>query len=194
MTITEQLNTLPNTEDCLFVELKGYRNGKGDVGNYTINATLNYEDALRHDIDFVESWEPNKRDELILQAKINETTKVAEESLSDLLKTAKEAVLVSLKKDSAQSQAQSLAQKEAYRKVGPATREHIESGSVMIRGLLHDKRLISESDKKVVNSAPKTLAKKVITEYLKTSRFNQFKIDQFDKLSFSEKTQTLILE
>lgn len=194
--LAEQLKHLPKT-DCLFVKVKGYENRNGEVSDYIINAGMSYEDAVESDLEFLEKWNPTKGDikefhEILTKSDKHHKTKTPEE----LLVEAKEALISGLKKDTTESKNRSEAQLNAYRQVGPATKEHVETGDVHLKGLLVERVVVKEGPpKKSVNSGAPVRAKNFIKKnYLKTGSIAQFKLNQLTEAGISDCGRGIVIK
>ena len=177
--LTEALSDLPLT-GCRFVSIGGYESkGDGAVANYTINAGINYGNAVKADTAFLKSYEILTEDVEELTAKLKDKD-LKGKSVNDILVEAKYALISSILKETDSSKVRSKAQTDAYEEVGPALRRNKKSGDVSIYGLVHSKTVTKPStkEKKVVNSAPLTIAKNFISvKYLKKSKFRSLLID-----------------
>lgn len=192
--LIESLSNLPLT-GCRFVSLSGYTSkGDGSVSNYTINAGINYGNAIKADEKFLSSYEVQEEDIEQLTKKL-EGKDLKGKTPENLLIEAKEALLKSVRKETEDSKVRSEAQTAAYETVGPAIRRHKESGALSIYGLLRNKTVVkpSEKEKKVVNSRPLTVAKDHLSyKYLKKSKFRSLLLDHATIAQVNG--ETLILE
>lgn len=189
------LEDLPLT-GCRFVSLSGYESKTGEVANYTINAGIDYGNAVKQDEAFLANYEPLPEDITNFESKLPEKhTSVEGFSAEALLVEARDALLKSIRKETESSVVASKAQTDAYESVGPAIRRHKESGALSIYGLKRSKTIVTESPtpRKTVNSRPLTLAKNFISnKYLKTANFRSLLLDKVKVAKVNG--ETLILE
>jgi hypothetical protein len=194
--LADQLSQIPET-DCLFVKVKGYTNAKGEVSDYVINAGMSYEDGVNADLEFLDKWTPTKGDVLEFADILTKFDKHHDtKTPKDILEEAKDALIKGLRKETTESKNRSNGQLDAYRRVGPATKEHIATGSVHLKGLLVERVVIKEGPpKKPVNSGAPVRAKNFIKRnYLKTGSIAQFKLDQLTEASVSDCGRGIVIQ
>lgn len=145
-----------------FVSVNNYLSAKDELANHTINLGISYGNAKDSDIAF-----------------LSDAKNIQTIDFGDLAPYAENARLEMLQSKVSETNPYSIGQSEAYITVCPNVRVHIESGRIYIYGLVIKKHVIKAGIYKQVNSRPLTLAKNLIKNELKTSKFREF---AFDKL------------
>lgn len=194
-TLAEQLEKLP-VSNCLLMDVVGYKNKQGSVTNYTINAGMSYAQAAELDEEFLKNWEPSASDIKEFGEILKKVGKTPTKSIKEHLLDAKEALLSSLRKETQETRNRSEGQINAYKNRGNVLKEHIESGDILLRGLLVEKEVVIEGPtKKQPNSGVPVRAKKFISNnYLKTGNVVQFNLNQLQTAFLSDDRTKIIIQ
>jgi len=154
-----------------FVRIKDYRNQLNELQDVTINVGISYKNAVKKDIEFLSNI--NLKDYTFNSpiALIEEARKI----LIDAFITPDEN--------------RSKGQTEAYTIIFDGVKVHNESGLLYVYGTKVGEKVIKEQgEKKVVKSAPLTIAKNELRALVKTSKYRQYAVEVGNTISANRET------
>lgn len=163
MNLFEKFNELNGAK---LVGIQGYTNKNGELSNQVINCNVNIENAKKKDLEALKTFPASK---------LNEIAKKVGASKEDALRAIEELIEASERNLSSDNRtAQSIAQSEAYTKLGKGLKFHNETGDLYVTGFLNKKTVLVKGSYKVVNSSAKTLVKKEVNKGLRMAKYRSF--------------------
>jgi hypothetical protein len=139
------------------VSIRGYRNSKGEISNNIVNIGASLSNAKAKDIQH-------------LKNKIG-ATEIEEQARLELIKSFE-----------SPSEKRSNGQLDAYTIITKGIKVHNSTGEVYVFGLRLKKEVVQEGTYPKVNSRELTIAKKILSKELKSSKFTQFKMDSISEI------------
>lgn len=162
---------LAGQQTPMFISVRNYRNEQNELSNYVINIGASYENAKLADTEKLKVADNFKDIDFGKVAAFSEEARIA------LL----EAILNP-------SSNHSKGQIEAYETICPNVRMHLETGRLFIYGFRISKEVLEKGTYKPVNSRPLTIAKDLIRETLKATKFRNFCIDKITEVRMKGNT------
>ena len=168
--LAKVLKSIANQVTPKFIAVRNYENKQGEVSNYVINIGVDYGKAK--DADTVTLGNPANFENVNFG------------KLAMYADQARVALLIANQKPSVQSQAQ----QDAYTTIFPNVRVHNETGKVFVFGFRISKTVLIEGHYKSVNSSNLTLAKDLIREQLKATKFRQYELGKIKEVRLNGET------
>jgi hypothetical protein len=147
-----------------FVSIRNYTNQQGETSNSLINVGINYENAKKKDIEFLENLK---------------ATEYEFKSTPDLIEEARQALINGFMFP---EENRSNGQKNAYTTIFNGVKVHNETGFIYIFGYREQKTILKQGEYKQVNSRPLTIAKNELKKLLKTGKFTQFALEEGNEI------------
>lgn len=167
-----------------FVSIPNYANSFGEVSNYVINGNITYQNVKEND-----NKKLHECSEEILQAVATEKgieIGIVRTALTELVSSSDKNLSENMEDRTAQSQAQA----DIYINFGKGLKMNKETEKFHIDGLIVTKKVIVEGTYPIVNSRPKTIAKKAITKKLElqADKYRSFIVDKAEYINMSGMT------
>lgn len=158
----------------------------GEVANHTINTNISVQSAKEKDLEALKSVTTNDLQMLVKQSDI--ALDVYEVALSEMIASAEKNLSCDFEDRSKHSQAASNAFVSLTK--NGSVKLHKETLAIHIFGMHVSKEVIIKGEYKKVNSKPKTIAKKNITNHLnlRAGKFRTYILDNADMLKISGST------
>lgn len=157
-----------------FVNICNYKNKKGEVQCALINVGVSYETAKKKDIEYLKNLDVS-----MLNSRLP----------NNLLEEARQSLLGAL---ISPNKTRSQAQKNAYTHITNGIKMHNETGVLYVFGMKVRKTVIQKGKLEEDKRRPLTKAKDAIRSYMKTTKYRQFRVPEFDKVTI--KGTELIIE
>jgi len=172
-----------STKGAKFVAFT-YRNKYGETSSRLIQINTIWENALKKDMDIV----PNV--EYVQNDKFDRATFITAQA--EILKSLKMSLGIddgSMNKiDKDKHSNRSNGQKNAYVQVAKNIMFNLDSQKLMIKAKSVRKTILTEGTYPVVNSRPKTIAKRFIKEQMKSSKYRNFVLTELDSIKVNGDT------
>lgn len=167
-----------------FVSIPNYANSKGEVASYIINGNVTYQNIKENDLKKLQACTEATLQEIANEKHID--LPIVRTALAEMIESATK----NLNAESEERTAQSKAQADAYINFGKGLKMHKETEQFHIDGLIVKKTVIVEGVYPVVNSRPKTLAKKAIEKKLELqkAKYRSFIVDKAEYINMSGMT------
>jgi hypothetical protein len=180
----QKLETL---KGCQFIGIQGYTaKTSGEVANHTVNIGLSVSVAKQKDLDLLQS-----ADAETVAENLSLTENIAEEICKTALNELRTSALRNVGEFSQRTN-QSKGQTDAYitHSDYPSIKIHKDTMEVHIFGMSVQKKVIQAGEYKKVNSAPKTIAKKLITKELglRAGKYRNFVVGHIDRIKIQGDT------
>jgi hypothetical protein len=159
-----------NFSGAKFISLH-YTSKTNEVAVHTINTNITVMNAKQKDFETLKNCDIDAIANLFLQKDI--PVEVTKQAHAEMLESAEKNLSSNIEERTISSQAQT----DAYENICNGIRLHKETGHLHIFGqAIQKKVLVSGEPKKPVKSAPKTIAKKMITKHLdlRASKYRTF--------------------
>lgn len=173
-----------------FVGIRRYTaKTSGEVANHTVNLAISVETAKKTDLALLQSADAN-----VVAENVSLTHQIALEICKTALNELRESAVKNVSSFD-QRTVNSKAQTDAYftHPDYPGIRINKASMEVHIFGLANQKKVITPGTYKKVNSAPKTIAKKLITKELdlRAGKFRTFIVGNINQIRIQGDTITM---
>jgi hypothetical protein len=161
-----------NLNGASFVGIREYLSTtSGELANYVVIANFSYANAVEHDLKALQS--ATAIDMQIIASKFNFSVSLVQQAIEKLS-------LAFIANQNSETQSnQSKGQDNAYLTITNGVKLHIETGTIKIYGLIHDKVTITDGEpKKPVNSKELTLCQNAVKKYFgfKTTKVREFTV------------------
>jgi hypothetical protein len=149
-----------------FVRMKNYRNQLGELSDVTINVGISYANAVKKDIEFLTN--------------INLSEYVWNSPIALIEEARKTLIEAFINPNENRSKGQT----DAYSIIFDGVKVHNETGLLYVYGTKVGEKVIKEQgEKKVVKSAPITIAKDELRKLLKTNKYRQYAVEVGNTIS-----------
>jgi hypothetical protein len=179
---------LENGQSAKFVRVNGYTATNGEVTNRTILVNIDVMNRKKKDVELLESVSTSQ-----LKKHGNEkgiALDIMRTALTELIDKGNQNLSANKEDRTAQSQAQT----DAYIHVTPSIKILKETGEIHITGITQQKEVIVPGEYKKVNSADKTIAKRIINKFAGClmPKFRTMKLNRIGSIKLSGDTFIIV--